>query len=383
MQFRIRGGNQLIKILSSVAYDLPAPVNLSYFWNFGMILGSLLAIQILRGFLLVIHYTPDVREAFNSVVGIMRDVNYGWFMRRIHANGASFFFFFLYFHIGRGIYYQSFFMVNTWNIGVSILLVSIAIGFLGYVLPWGQISYWGATVITNLFGSIPYIGKMLLEWMWGGFTINDATLKRFFALHYILPFLLFGIVAVHVVFLHETGSRNPLGLDTSGDLIPFHPYYTIKDILSLFVVVSVLLLVCFLFPDIFGDPINFIPANSIRTPLHIQPEWYFLFAYAVLRSIPSKLGGVIIMFASILILYLFSSFKILWVTGLAFNLLGQIYYWVYVGRFLMLTFIGAQLIEYPFVHLRIIRGFVYGSYYIFCISVHNIWGGLLFNDYKC
>jgi len=380
MQFRIRGGNQLIKILSSVAYDLPAPVNLSYFWNFGMILGSLLAMQILRGFLLVIHYTPDMGEAFNSVVGIMRDVNYGWFIRRIHANGASFFFFFLYFHIGRGIYYQSFFIINTWNIGVSILLVSIAIGFLGYVLPWGQMSYWGATVITNLFGSIPYIGKMLLEWIWGGFTVNDATLKRFFALHYILPFLLFAIVAVHVVFLHETGSRNPLGLDTSGDLIPFHPYYTIKDILSLFIVVRVLLMVCFLFPDLFGDPINFIPANPIRTPLHIQPEWYFLFAYAVLRSIPRKLGGVIIMFVSILILYLFSCFKIIWVTGLAFNLLGQIYYWIYVGRFLMLTFIGAQLIEYPFVHLRIIRGLVYGSYYIFCISVHNLWGGLLFKE---
>ena len=259
--------------------------------------------------------------------------------------------------------------------------MSIAIGFLGYVLPWGQMSYWGATVITNLFGSIPYIGKMLLEWMWGGFTVNDATLKRFFSLHFILPFLLFGMVAVHVVFLHETGSGNPLGLDTSGDLIPFHPYYTFKDIFRLVFAVGVFLITCFLFPDLFGDPINFIPANPISTPLHIQPEWYFLFAYAVLRSIPRKLGGVIIMFMSILVLYVFSGFKILWVTGLAFNLLGQIYYWVYVGRFLMLTFVGAQLIEYPFVQFGVIRGLVYGSYYVFCIAVHNAWGGLLFfND---
>nr|YP_010555731.1 cytochrome b [Euglesa coreana]UYR45729.1 cytochrome b [Euglesa coreana]UYR45742.1 cytochrome b [Euglesa coreana] len=381
MQFSIRGGNQLIKVLSSVVYDLPAPLNLSYFWNFGMILGSLLSMQILSGFLLVMHYTPDMGEAFSSVVSIMRDVNYGWIMRSAHANGASFFFFFLYFHIGRGIYYQSFFMVNTWNIGVSILLVSMAIGFLGYVLPWGQMSYWGATVITNLFGSIPYIGKMLLEWMWGGFTVNDATLKRFFSLHFILPFLLFGMVAVHVVFLHETGSGNPLGLDTSGDLIPFHPYYTFKDIFSLVFVVGVFLMTCFLFPDLFGDPINFIPANPMSTPLHIQPEWYFLFAYAVLRSIPSKLGGVIMMFMSILVLYLFSGFKILWVTGLAFNLVGQIYYWIYVGSFLMLTFVGAQLIEYPFVQFGVISGLIYGSYYVFCMAVHNVWGGLLFfND---
>nr|YP_010555718.1 cytochrome b [Musculium lacustre]UYR45703.1 cytochrome b [Musculium lacustre]UYR45716.1 cytochrome b [Musculium lacustre] len=380
MQYSVRGGNQLIKALSSVVYDLPAPLNLSYFWNFGAILGSFLVMQILSGFLLVMHYTPDVGTAFSSVIMIMRDVNYGWLMRSAHANGASFFFFFLYMHTGRGIYYQSFFMFNTWNIGVSILLVSMAIAFLGYVLPWGQMSYWGATVITNLFGSIPYIGKMLLEWLWGGFTVNDSTLKRFFALHFILPFVLFVLVAVHVVFLHETGSSNPLGLDTSGDLIPFHPYFVMKDILSLVIVIGVFLIICFEFPDLFGDPINFIPANSMSTPLHIQPEWYFLFAYAVLRSIPSKLGGVIMMFMSILILYAFSFYKINWVVGSAFNLFGQIFFWVFVGSFIMLTFVGAQLIEFPFVQMGVISGLIYGFYFVFAMTVHNFWWGLLYKE---
>jgi ubiquinol-cytochrome c reductase cytochrome b subunit len=381
MQYRVRGNNQLIKVLAAAIYDLPAPMNLSYFWNFGIILGRLLAMQIVRGFLLVMHYTPDVSTAFRSVVMIMRDVNYGWLMRSVHANGASFFFFFLYAHVGRGVYYQSFFMASTWGIGVTILLVSIAIAFLGYVLPWGQMSYWGATVITNLFGSIPYIGKILLEWMWGGFTVNDSTLKRFFALHFILPFVLFVLVAVHIIFLHETGSNNPLGLDTSGDLIPFHPYYSMKDILRLVLVIGVLIRVCFLFPDLFGDPINFISANPISTPLHIQPEWYFLFAYAVLRSIPRKLGGVIVMFISVLVLYLFSFYKISWVCGLAFNLLGQIFFWVYIGRFLMLTFVGAQLIEFPFVQLGIVSGFVYGAYYVFVIRVHSFWWGLVYEKF--
>nr|QZL13718.1 cytochrome b [Ctenomys australis] len=344
-----RKSHPLIKIVNHSFIDLPAPSNISAWWNFGSLLGVCLGLQILTGLFLAMHYTADTTTAFSSVTHICRDVNYGWLIRYMHANGASMFFIFLYFHIGRGIYYGSYTFMDTWNIGVLLLFAVMATAFMGYVLPWGQMSFWGATVITNLLSAIPYIGPTLVEWIWGGFSVDKATLTRFFAFHFILPFIITAMVMIHLLFLHETGSNNPSGMNSDSDKIPFHPYYTIKDILGvLFMMITLMSLVMFT-PDLLGDPDNYTPANPLNTPPHIKPEWYFLSAYAILRSIPNKLGGVLALVSSILILMLFPILHLSKQRSMSFRPLSQCLMWALVANLLILTWIGGQPVEYPFI----------------------------------
>nr|YP_010835855.1 cytochrome b [Novaculina chinensis]WGC44271.1 cytochrome b [Novaculina chinensis] len=365
MNYSFRQKNLAVKILSSVIYDLPAPVNLSFMWNFGSLAGTCLVIQILTGLFLVMHYSPDVNLAFFSVSHIVRDVNYGWLIRSCHANGASLFFMCLFFHVGRGIYYQSYYLFHTWMVGVSMLILTMGIAFLGYVLPWGQMSFWGATVITNLVSAVPYLGSWLVEWIWGGFAVGDATLKRFFMLHFLLPFVLLVLVVVHIMYLHSTGSNNPLGLSSDSEKIPFYPYYAFKDLLGIVFLVGFLLLIVMFFPDIFLDPVNFMPADPMRTPTHIQPEWYFLFAYAILRSIPNKLGGVVALLMSLLILYILPLFPMpKFGLGAGFYPICQVSFWMLVGSFLVLTYIGSCDIASPYVEVSILASIIYFSYFL-------------------
>lgn len=328
---------------------MPLPTNISTFWNFGSLLGLCLVIQIATGLFLAIHYTANIDLAFSRVAHICRDVNYGWILRTMHANGASFFFICLYIHIGRGIYYGSYIVLHAWIVGVVILFIVIATAFLGYVLPWGQISFWGATVITNLFSAIPYVGTDLVQWIWGGFSVDNATLTRFFTFHFALPFIIAAATLVHILFLHQAGANNPLGISRNIDKVPFHPYFTFKDIVGFIVLLSSLLLLSLLHPYLLGDPDNFITANPLVTPAHIQPEWYFLFAYAILRSIPNKLGGVIALVASVAILMILpfthtSNFR-----SLTFYPLNQFIFWLLVSVLVLLTWIGARPVEDPYV----------------------------------
>jgi ubiquinol-cytochrome c reductase cytochrome b/c1 subunit len=285
----------------------PTPKNFNYFWNFGALAMICMAIMIVTGIFLAMNYVPNTGLAFDSVQRIMRDVNYGWMLRYVHQNGASMFFIVVYIHIFRGLYYGSYKYPREllWIIGVVILLVMMATAFMGYVLPWGQMSYWGATVITNLFSAIPLVGESIVTWLWGGFSVDNPTLNRFFSLHYLLPFVLVGVVFLHVAALHITGSNNPLGIDVKSpqDTVPFHPYYTIKDSVGTCVFLLIFAILVFFFPNFLGDPINFVPANPLQTPNDIVPEWYFLPFYAILRSVPDKLGGVVMMFGSIAVLF--------------------------------------------------------------------------------
>nr|AWM97538.1 cytochrome b [Philander andersoni] len=345
----LRKTHPLMKIINDSFIDLPTPSNISAWWNFGSLLGVCLIIQILTGLFLAMHYTSDTLTAFSSVAHICRDVNYGWLIRNIHANGASMFFMCLFIHVGRGIYYGSYLYKETWNIGVILLLTVMATAFVGYVLPWGQMSFWGATVITNLLSAIPYIGNMLVEWIWGGFSVDKATLTRFFAFHFILPFIILAMVLVHLLFLHETGSSNPTGLNPDADKIPFHPYYTIKDILGLFLMIIILLLLAMFSPDLLGDPDNFTPANPLNTPPHIKPEWYFLFAYAILRSIPNKLGGVLALLMSILVLLIIPLLHTSTQRSMAFRPISQTLFWMLTANLIILTWIGGQPVEQPYI----------------------------------
>nr|ADK94826.1 cytochrome b [Microtus agrestis] len=345
----IRKKHPLIKIINHSFIDLPAPSNISSWWNFGSLLGLCLIIQILTGLFLAMHYTSDTATAFSSVAHICRDVNYGWLIRYMHANGASMFFICLFLHVGRGVYYGSYNMIETWNMGIVLLFAVMATAFMGYVLPWGQMSFWGATVITNLLSAIPYVGTTLVEWIWGGFSVDKATLTRFFAFHFILPFIIAALVLVHLLFLHETGSNNPTGLNSDADKIPFHPYYTIKDFLGVLVLLMAFMILALFFPDLLGDPDNYTPANPLNTPPHIKPEWYFLFAYAILRSIPNKLGGVLALILSILILALMPFLHTSKQRSLTFRPITQTMYWILVADLLVLTWIGGQPVEYPFI----------------------------------
>nr|YP_006576415.1 cytochrome b [Semele scabra]AEV94309.1 cytochrome b [Semele scabra] len=373
MSYIPRYNNKILRLVSGSFYDLPCPINLNVWWNFGSMLGVMLVVQIISGIIMACHYTPHVDLAFSSVVHIMHDVNKGWFFRSLHTNGASFFFICIYAHIGRGLYYHSFFLHKTWMVGVSMYLLLMVIAFMGYVLPWGQMSYWGATVITNLFSAIPYVGSMLTQWIWGGYSVCDATLKRFYVLHMYLPFLLAGLAMIHLYYLHDSGSNNPLGVDDGGDLIPFHPYYSHKDFLGILIMVGCLLMVVFFAPDMFGSAENFIPANPFKTPLHIEPEWYFLFAYTILRSIPNKGGGVAALAASVMVLYVLPFYGKGFHLGLAFYPISQVYYWIFVGSFLMLTFIGARPVEEPYQFLGQAGGVVYFSYYLVGWSLIRWW----------
>nr|BAA13658.1 cytochrome b [Bubalus bubalis] len=345
----IRKSHPLMKILNNAFIDLPAPSNISSWWNFGSLLGICLILQILTGLFLAMHYTSDTTTAFSSVAHICRDVNYGWIIRYMHANGASMFFICLYMHVGRGMYYGSYTFLETWNIGVILLFAVMATAFMGYVLPWGQMSFWGATVITNLLSAIPYIGTSLVEWIWGGFSVDKATLTRFFAFHFILPFIIAALAMVHLLFLHETGSNNPTGISSDTDKIPFHPYYTIKDILGALLLILALMLLVLFTPDLLGDPDNYTPANPLNTPPHIKPEWYFLFAYAILRSIPNKLGGVLALVLSILILILMPLLHTSKQRSMMFRPFSQCLFWILVANLLTLTWIGGQPVEHPYI----------------------------------
>nr|ANW84173.1 cytochrome b [Poecile palustris] len=345
----LRKNHPLLKIINDSLIDLPTPPNISAWWNFGSLLGICLVTQIVTGLLLAMHYTADTTLAFTSVAHTCRNVQFGWLIRNLHANGASFFFICIYFHIGRGIYYGSYLNKETWNIGVILLLALMATAFVGYVLPWGQMSFWGATVITNLFSAIPYIGQTLVEWAWGGFSVDNPTLTRFFALHFLLPFIIAGLTLVHLTFLHETGSNNPLGIPSDCDKIPFHPYYSTKDILGFALMLILLVSLALFSPNLLGDPENFTPANPLSTPPHIKPEWYFLFAYAILRSIPNKLGGVLALAASVLVLFLIPLLHTSKQRSMTFRPLSQILFWALVANLLVLTWVGSQPVEHPFI----------------------------------
>lgn len=360
----IRTTHPAIKIINRSLIDLPAPNNISIWWNYGSLLGLCLVIQVITGLFLRIHYVPNIEIAFSSVTHISRDVNYGWLLRSIHANGASIFFLFIYLHAGRGLYYGSYTLIETWNIGVVLFLLTMATAFIGYVLPWGQMRFWGATVITNLFSAIPYIGKSLVEWIWGGFAVDNATLNRFFAFHFILPFVIMGATILHIIFLHQSGSNNPIGLNADSDRIPFHPYYSIKDALGYILAMLGLSLLVLFEPNLFTDPENFLMANPLVTPIHIKPEWYFLWIYAILRSIPNKLGGVLALFAAILILFIPPLTHSINKRSLSFYPINQILFWVLIASWLILTWIGGRPVEDPF----IIIGQTFTSlYFIFFI----------------
>lgn len=345
----IRTSHPAIKHVTNALIDLPAPNNISIWWNYGSLLGLCLIIQILTGLFLAIHYVPNVEIAFSSVAHISRDVNYGWIIRSIHANGASIFFLFIYLHTGRGIYYGSYALSETWNLGVILFILTIATAFIGYVLPWGQIRFWGATVITNLFSAIPYIGKILVEWMWGGFAVDNATLNRFFAIHFILPFIIVAVVILHLLFLHQTGSNNPIGLECNRDRVPFHIYYSIKDVLGFSIALSLFIILILFAPNLLTDPENFLLANPLVTPIHIKPEWYFLWVYAILRSIPNKLGGVIALFAALLILFLLPISTNNNKRGIIFYPIRQVLFWTLVTSWAILTWIGGRPVEDPFI----------------------------------
>nr|YP_010460101.1 cytochrome b [Lycosa shansia]UUC05148.1 cytochrome b [Lycosa shansia] len=368
----LRKSNKLIIILNNSLLDLASPSSLSYFWNFGSLLGLFLMIQIISGLFLSFHFSSDVNLSFSSIIHMMRDVNYGWLFRVIHANGASMFFLLMYIHIGRGLYYGSYRFDKVWLSGVSILLLSMATAFLGYVLPWGQMSFWAATVITNLLSAIPYIGMMLVEWMWGGFAVGNPTLTRFFAFHFLFPFLILFFVILHLFFLHEKGSSNPLGMSSIYDKIFFYPYYSIKDIYGFSFFFCFFLFICFLFPYIFMDVENFITSNPLVTPIHIQPEWYFLFAYAILRSVSSKIGGVIALMMSVIILYFLPFFLKHRFRSTLFYYLMKFLFWIFLVNWMLLTWIGACVVEYPYMMLGMIFSVLYFMMFILFWMVYKM-----------
>nr|QWK41512.1 cytochrome b [Fopius arisanus] len=369
--------NMILKMVSDMLIKLPSPVNISVWWNFGSLLGLCLIIQIITGLFLSMHYVSNVDYSFYSVIHIIQDVNYGWILRLLHMNGASFFFICVYLHIGRGMYYGSYKFLKTWMVGVIILLLMMGTAFLGYVLPWGQMSFWGATVITNLLSALPYIGFMLVEWLWGGFSVDNATLNRFYSLHFLLPFILLMLVLVHLMFLHETGSNNPLGINSNNYKIIFYNYFILKDLLGYIMLISLLIMVVLETPFILSDPENFIKANSMITPVHIQPEWYFLFAYTILRSIPDKLSGVIALLMSILILMILPFFNLNKFQGLCFYPINQIMFWIFFNLIILLTWLGSQPVEAPYILFSQIITFLYFMYYLLKMLIMMFWDKLL------
>nr|BDQ44011.1 cytochrome b [Amynthas surcatus] len=375
----LRTTHPAIKIINSSLIDLPAPNNISIWWNYGSLLGLCLVIQIATGLFLSMHYSPNIEMAFSSVAHISRDVNYGWLLRSIHANGASMFFLFIYLHAGRGLYYGSFNMHETWNLGVILFILTMATAFTGYVLPWGQMSFWGATVITNLFSAIPYIGKSLVEWIWGGFAVDNATLNRFFSFHFILPFIIIGATILHIMFLHQTGSNNPIGINADSERIPFHSYYSIKDVLGYMIAITGLSCLVLFEPNLFTDPENFLMSNPLVTPIHIKPEWYFLWMYAILRSIPNKLGGVLALFAAILVMFTMPLTTMSNKRSLSFYPMNQFLFWILITSWAILTWIGGRPVEDPYITIGQTFTSLYFMYFIFNPLSMNMWDNLYKN----
>jgi len=372
---RIFRRHPLLTLLNSYLIDSPQPSNISYLWNFGSLLALCLGIQIVTGVTLAMHYTPTVYEAFNSVEHIMRDVNNGWLVRYLHSNTASAFFFLVYLHIGRGMYYGSYKAPRTltWAIGTIILIAMIATGFLGYVLPYGQMSLWGATVITNLMSAIPWIGQDIVEFIWGGFSVNNATLNRFFALHFVLPFILAALAIMHLIALHDTvGSNNPLGVSANYDRIPFAPYYIFKDLITIFLFFLVLSIFVFFMPNVLGDSENYVMANPMQTPPAIVPEWYLLPFYAILRSIPNKLLGVIAMFSALLILLIMPITDLSKLRGVQFRPFSKIAFFVFVANFLVLMQLGAKHVEFPFIEFGQISTVLYFSHFLIIMPIVSL-----------
>nr|YP_010241680.1 cytochrome b [Rhizosolenia setigera]QTI82368.1 cytochrome b [Rhizosolenia setigera] len=353
--------NYLLSILDSHLIHYPSPVNLSYAWSFGSTAGICLIIQILTGVFLAMHYTPHVDLAFSSVEHIMRDVNNGWLIRYMHANGASMFFIVVYAHIFRGLYYGSYISPRQllWCSGVVIFILMMATAFMGYVLPWGQMSFWGATVITNLVSAIPLVGENIVYWLWGDFNVGNATLNRFFSIHFLLPFIIAGASVVHLALLHNVGSNNPLGIDSSIDKISFYPYFFVKDLFAFFMFISFFGVFVFYFPNVLGHSDNYIPANPLVTPTHIVPEWYFLPYYAVLRSIPDKLGGVVAMGGALIVLFFIPFTNTSEIRSTTFRPLFKFFYWLLVFDFVLLGWIGQK----PVTGLYVFIGQVATVYY--------------------
>jgi len=360
--------------LDSHIIDYPTPANLSYLWSFGSTAGLCLVIQIITGIFLAMHYTPHVDLAFSSVEHIMRDVNNGWLIRYLHANGASMFFIVVYSHIFRGLYYGSYMSPreHLWCSGVGIFILMMATAFMGYVLPWGQMSFWGATVITNLFSAIPVVGDTIVQWLWGGFSVDNATLNRFFSLHYLMPFAIAGLTIVHLTLLHKDGSNNPIGVDSAIDRIPFYPYFYVKDLFSFLVFLLVFSTFVFFYPNEMGHPDNYIPANPMVTPPHIVPEWYFLPFYAILRSIPDKLGGVIAMGGALVILLFLPFIHQSEIRSAAFRPLYRKGFWFFAVNFLILGWIGQNVVETPFIEIGQVATIFYFIYFLVLIPVIGI-----------
>nr|CCP46765.1 HMEL001533-PA [Heliconius melpomene melpomene] len=374
----IRKIHPIMKIINGSLIDLPSPSNISSWWNFGSLLALCLMIQIITGLFLTMYYSANIDISFYSVNYICRNVNYGWLIRTLHANGASFFLFVFIYMLDEEFYYESFNLKLTWLVGVIILFLLMATAFMGYVLPWGQMSFWGATVITNLLSAIPYLGNMLVNWIWGGFAVDNATLTRFYTFHFLFPFIILMLTMIHLLFLHQTGSNNPLGINSNLDKIPFHPFFTFKDLIGFIVLIFFLSLLTLTNPYLLGDPDNFIPANPLITPIHIQPEWYFLFAYAILRSIPNKLGGVIALVLSILILIILPFTFNKKIQGIQFYPLNQILFWFLIITIILLTWIGSRPVEMPYIITGQILTLIYFSYFIINPILNKFWDKLIF-----
>jgi ubiquinol-cytochrome c reductase cytochrome b subunit len=369
----------VLSVANNHLIDYPSPINLSYAWSFGSLAGICLVIQLVTGIFLAMHYTPHIDLAFSSVEHIMRDVNSGWLIRYMHANGASMFFIVVYSHLFRGLYYGSYIAPreHLWCSGVVIFLLMMATAFMGYVLPWGQMSFWGATVITNLFSAIPVVGPSIVDWLWGGFCVDNATLNRFFSLHFVLPFAIAGLVIVHLALLHKDGSNNPLGIDSSSDKISFYPYFYVKDLFSLMCFVVFFSIILFYYPNTLGHPDNYIPADPMVTPAHIVPEWYFLPFYAILRSIPDKLGGVVAMGGAIVILLFLPFINTSKVRSSTFRPIYRFVFWFLFADFLLLGWIGQEVVEEPFVMVGQIGTIFYFIYFLVFIPLVGILENLL------
>ena len=362
----------ILAVVDNHLIDYPTPINITWAWSFGLLASICLGIQLITGIFLAMHYTPHVDLAFASVEHIMRDVNNGWLIRYIHANGASMFFIIVYSHMFRGLYYGSYMhpRQHLWCSGVLIFLLMMGTAFMGYVLPWGQMSFWGATVITNLVSAIPVAGPSIVEWLWGGFCVDNATLNRFFSIHYLLPFAITGLVIVHIALLHKDGSNNPLGIDSSTDKIPFYPYCYVKDLFNALLFVVFFSVFIFFYPNLLGHPDNYIPANPMVTPAHIVPEWYFLPFYAILRSIPDKLGGVIAMFGAIVVLFLIPFINQSEVRSSTFRPIYRKLFWFLFADFLILGWIGQKVVESPYVEVGQLATVLY--FLFFCVILPGL-----------